>query len=111
MITIEDFQKVDIRVGRVIEVEDAETRKPMFKLKVDFGDFGIKQAIAGIKGYYEKEEILNKKFIFVVNLETKKIGNVLSECMILAAVQEVDGNEKIVLLELGKDIEVGTRVY
>jgi len=106
MATIEDFQKLDIRVGNIIEVEDAETKKPMYKLKVDFGELGIKQAIAGIKPYYRKEELLNKKFIFVVNLEPKKIANVLSECMILAA--SID--DKIVVLEPEKDIEVGAKV-
>jgi len=106
MISINDFAKVDIRVGKVIEVEDAETRKPMYKIKVDFGPLGIKQAIAGIKPSYAKEELLNKKFIFVINLEPKKIGNVLSECMILAATE----GEKIVILQPEKDIEIGAKI-
>jgi len=106
MATIEDFQKLEIRIGRIIEVKDAETRKPMYILKVDFGDLGIKQAIAGIKPYYEKEELLNKKFAFVFNLEPKMIANVLSECMIMAA-----GNgEKVVTLQPEKDIDVGSRI-
>jgi export-related chaperone CsaA len=106
MITINDFAKIDIRVGRIIGVEDAETKKPMYKIKVDFGSLGIKQAIAGIKPNYKKEELLNKKFIFVVNLEPKKIGNVLSECMILAA---TDG-DKVVILQPEKDIEIGSKI-
>ena len=61
MISIEDFAKLDIRVGKIIEIEDAETRKPMYKIKVDFGHLGIKQAIAGIKPNYRKEELMNKK--------------------------------------------------
>jgi export-related chaperone CsaA len=106
MVSIEDFQKLDIRVGKIIEVEDAETRKPMYKLKVDFGELGIKQAIAGIKSYYEKEELLNKKFVFVMNLEPKKIGNVLSECMILAATE----GDRVVVLQPEKDIEIGSKI-
>jgi len=106
MTTIEDFQKLDIRVGKIIEVEDAETRKPMYKLKVDFGELGIKQAVAGIKSYYEKEKLLNKKFVFAVNLEPKKIGNVLSECMILAATQ----GDKVVVLQPERDIEIGSKI-
>lgn len=106
MATIDDFEKLEIRVGRIVEVKDAETRKPMYVIKVDFGEMGIKQAIAGIKPYYTKEEILNKKFAFVFNLEPKLIANVLSECMILAA---GDG-EKAVILQPEKDIEVGSRV-
>jgi export-related chaperone CsaA len=106
MATLEDFQKIDIRVGKVIEVKDAETRKPMYVLKVDFGELGIKQAIAGIKPFYTKEEILNKKFVFVFNLEPKKIANILSECMILAATKD----DKVVVLQLEKDIEIGSKV-
>jgi len=106
MATLEDFQKLDIRVGKVIEVKDAETKKPMYVLKVDFGELGIKQAIAGIKPYYAKEEILNKKFVFVFNLEPKNIANVLSECMILAATRD----DKVVILQPEKDIEIGSKV-
>jgi len=106
MITINDFAKIDIRVGKIIEIEDAETKKPMYKLKVDFGALGIKQAIAGIKPHYTKDELLNKKFIFVVDLEPKKIGNVLSECMILAASE----GEKVVILKPEKDIEIGAKI-
>lgn len=106
MVSIEDFQKLDIRVGKIIEVEDTETRKSMYKLKIDFGQLGVKQAVAGIKSYYEKEELLNKKFVFVVNLEPKKIGNVLSECMILAATE----GDKVVILQPEKDIEIGSKI-
>jgi methionyl-tRNA synthetase len=106
MISIDDFAKLDIRVGKIIEVGDAETRKPMYKIKVDFGPLGIKQAIAGIKPYYNKEELLNKKFIFVFNLEPKKIGNVLSECMILAASE----GDKVVILQPERDIKTGSKI-
>ena len=106
MISIEDFAKLEIRVGKIVEAEDADTRKPMYKIKVDFGPLGIKQAIAGIKPNYRKDELLNKKFVFVVNLEPKKIGNVLSECMILAATQ----GDKVVVLQPEKDIEIGSKV-
>jgi export-related chaperone CsaA len=106
MITINDFSLIDIRVGKIIEVEDAETKKPMYKIKIDFGSLGVKQAIAGIKPYYSKEELLNKKFVFVVNLEPKKIGNILSECMILAATE----GDKVVVLQPERDVEVGSKI-
>lgn len=106
MITINDFSKIEIRVGKITEVEDAETKKPMYKIKVDFGPLGVKQAIAGIKPFYNKEEILNKKFVFVVNLEPKKIGNALSECMILAATE----GDKVVILQPERDIEIGSKI-
>lgn len=106
MATIEDFQKIDIRVGKIIEVKNAETKKPMYVIKVDFGDLGTKQSIAGIKPFYKKEEILNKKFIFAVNLEPKKIANVLSECMILAATKD----NKVVILQPERDIDIGSKI-
>lgn len=108
MITLEDFQKLDMRVGRIVDVKDAETRKPMYVLKIDFGELGIKQAIAGIKPYYSKEELSNKKFVFVVNLEPKKIANILSECMILAA--SFSDKERVVVLQPERDIEIGAKV-
>ena len=108
MATLEDFQRLDMRVGKIIDVQDAETKKPMYVLKIDFGELGIKQAIAGIKPFYSKEELLNKKFVFVVNLEPKKIANILSECMILAASN--DDKESVVILQPEKDIEIGSKV-
>lgn len=108
MITFEDFQKLDIRVGKIIDIEDAETRKPMFRMKIDFGELGTKQTIAGLKGFYTREDLLNKKVAALVNLEPKKLGSELSECMVLAAV--VGNDEKVVVLNPEKDIEVGSRI-
>ena len=109
MITFKEFQKNDIRIGKIVEVEDAETKKPMFKMKIDFGELGAKQTVAGLKGFYSKEELLNKKVAALVNLEPKMMGNALSECMVLAAV--LGDDEKVVLLEPEKDIETGAKVY
>ncbi len=106
MATIEDFLKLEIRIGRIIEVDDANTKKPMYKITVDFGTEGTKQAIAGVKSYYSKEELLGKEFAFVFNLEPKKICDVLSECMIMAA---SDG-EKVVVLQPEKELGVGAKV-
>ena len=94
MATIEDFQKLELRVGKIVDVQDAETKKPMYVLKVDFGDIGVRQ--------------MGKKFVFVFNLEPKMIANTMSEGMILAASNET--KEKVVLLQPEKDIEIGARV-
>ena len=112
MITFQDFLKLDIRIGKVVDVKDHEkARNPMYLLTVDFGDLGIKQAVAGIKPWYQKEELLNKKFPFVVNLEAKKIAGENSECMILAAVKHVGNKEEdVVVLQPEKDIDVGSKV-
>jgi methionyl-tRNA synthetase len=108
MASIEDFQKIELRVGKIVDVTDAETKKPMYVLKVDFGNAGARQIVAGIKPYYSKEEILGKKFIFVFNLDSKKIANTLSEGMILAASNEE--KDKVVILQPERDIETGARV-
>jgi export-related chaperone CsaA len=109
MITFKDFQKLDIRVGKIIDIQDAQTNKPMFRIKIDFGELGTKQTIAGLKGFYNKEELLNKKVAALVNLEPKKMGTEMSECMILAAV--VGNEEKVVVLQPEKDIDVGAKIY
>jgi export-related chaperone CsaA len=109
MITFEDFQKLDLRIGKILEIEDAETRKPMFRMKIDFGDLGIKQTIAGLKEFYTKDELLNKKVAALVNLEPKKLGNELSECMVLAAV--VGDDEKVAVLNPERDIDAGAKIY
>ncbi|MFH0929537.1 MAG: tRNA-binding protein [Candidatus Aenigmatarchaeota archaeon] len=109
MITFDDFQKVDIRIGKILSVEDAETRKPMFKIKLDFGELGIKQTIAGLKDFYEKEELEGKMVAAVVNLEPRKMGPEVSECMIMAAV--VGDDEKVTVLNPQSDIDPGAKVY
>lgn len=109
MITFKDFQKLDIRIGKIVDIQDAQTNKPMFRMKIYFGDLGTKQTIAGIKGFYSKEELLNKKVAALVNLEPKRLGSELSECMVLAAV--VGNDEKVVVLQPEKDIETGAKIY
>ena len=109
MANIEDFQKLDIRIGKVLEVEDLEgARKPIYKVKVDFGDAGIKWSAAGIKQFYSKEHLKGKKVVGVVNLEPKKIAGFYSECLILAA---LDKSGKIVLLQPDKELEIGSKIY
>lgn len=105
-ISFEDFKKLDIRVGKIIKVEEPEGSKTMLKLTVDFGT-EQRVAMAGLKNYYKAEDLIDKNFVFIMNLERKKFMGVESECMILAADDE-KGN--VVLLQPGKDIEVGSRI-
>ncbi len=103
----EDFLKLDLRVGKVVEIEDPPESKKLFKLTVDFGEeLGKKTIFAGLKGYYSKEELLGKKFIFVYNLEPKKIMGEFSEGMLLAA--DIKGEP--VLLPVDPSIPEGTKV-
>lgn len=105
-ISFEDFKKLDIRIGKIIKVEEPEGSKTMLKLTVDFGN-EQRVAMAGLKNYYKAEDFLSKNFVFIVNLERKKFLGIESECMILATDDE-KGN--VVLLQPEKDIEVGSKI-
>ena len=90
-IQFEDFTKVDLRVGTIVEVNDfPEARRPAFQLKIDFGDLGIKKTSAQITTIYKKEDLLNKQIVAVVNFPKKQIANFMSECLVIGAVKEKD---------------------
>lgn len=87
-ITFEDFTKVDLRVGTIIEVNDfPEARHPAYQLTIDFGDLGIKKSSAQITTLYKKEDLLNRQIIAVVNFPKKQIAKFMSECLVLGAVK------------------------
>lgn len=93
MATIDDFQKLDIRVGKIIEVNDfPEAKKPAYKLKIDFGsEIGIKNSSVQIVALYKKEELMDKLVLGVVNFPPRKIGPFESEVLTLG-VPDKDGN-------------------
>ena len=94
-ITFEDFTKVDLRVGTIIEVNDfPKARNPAYQLTIDFGALGIKQSSAQITSIYTKEALLNRQIVAVVNFPKKQIANFMSECLVLGA---VDGKDVILL--------------
>lgn len=107
VISFEDFQKVDLRVGTIIEVLDfPKARVPAFQLKIDFGDLGIKKSSAQITALYSKETLMHKKVIAVVNFEAKQIANFKSECLVLG----LQNGKDVVLLQSGDNIANGTQV-
>ncbi len=84
MISWEDFSKVDMRVGTVLEVSDfPEARNPSYILKIDFGELGIKKSSAQITKLYQKENLIGKQIIAVVNFPPKQIATIMSECLVL----------------------------
>lgn len=108
MITWEDFEKIDMRVGTIIEVNDfPEARNPAYQLRIDFGESGIKKSSAQITTLYTKEELLNKQVIAVVNFPPKQIGKFMSECLVLGV---VGANKEVTLLQPTLKGENGLRI-
>lgn len=107
-ITFEDFTKVDIRIGTIIEVNDfPKARKPAYQLTIDFGDLGIKKSSAQITDLYKKEDLLNKQITAIVNFKPRQIANFMSECLVIGIYNE-DGN--VVLLQASKQIKNGEQI-
>ncbi|TXK72862.1 tRNA-binding protein [Mesonia sp. K4-1] len=107
-ITWSDFEKVDMRVGTIIEVNDfPKARKPAYQLKIDFGaKIGIRKTSAQITKRYTKEDLLGNQTIAVVNFPKKQIANFMSECLVLGA---VDGDD-ITLIQPEAQIANGLRI-
>ena len=108
-ITFEDFLRIDIRVGTIIEVCDfKKARKPAYQLKIDFGaEIGIIKSSAQITKRYAKEDLFNKQIVAVVNFPKKQIGEFMSECLVLGSVGE---SNDIVLLSPHFKVENGLRI-
>lgn len=109
MITYEDFTKVDMRVGKIIAVEDfPEARKPAWKLTIDFGpELGVKTSSARITNY-TKEQLLNRQVVCVVNFPEKQIGPFVSQVLTLGAQRNGGGYE---LLRPDPEAQLGKRIY
>ncbi|WP_178988808.1 tRNA-binding protein [Winogradskyella schleiferi] len=91
IITYEDFTKVDLRIGTIIAVNDfPNAHRPAYQLTIDFGDLGIKKSSAQITTQYQKEELLQRQIVAVVNFPKKQIANFMSECLVIGAVQSDD---------------------
>ncbi len=108
MISWGDFEKIDIRVGTIIEANDfANARKPAYQLTVDFGELGIKKSSAQITTLYKKEALQGKQVIAVVNFRVKQIANFFSECLVLGIYNE-DNN--VVLLQPSLPVKNGCKI-
>jgi methionyl-tRNA synthetase len=108
MVKITDFQKFNIRIGKVIKVEDHPDAEKLYVMQVDFGN-DQRQIVAGLKQVYEKDQILNKKIVVIVNLEPAKLRGVDSNGMLLAA-DDGKGTVSLLVPDTDRDIGLGARV-
>ncbi|MEN3322481.1 tRNA-binding protein [Mariniflexile soesokkakense] len=107
IITFEDFSKIDLRVGTIIEVNDfPEARNPAYQLTIDFGDLGIKKTSAQITTLYKKEDLLQRQITAVINFPKKQIAKFMSECLVLGAVNGKD----VILLNPENKVKNGSVV-
>src|SRR4030066_1205373 len=110
MISYEDFEKVDIRVGKIVKVEDfPQAHKPSFKLEIDFGpEIGVKKSSARIVDLYKKEDLEGSLVLAVVNFPPKQIGPFVSECLTLGVPDEQD---RVVLVRPDQDVPLGGKLF
>ncbi len=104
-ITLEDFKKLEIRIGRVVGAEKVESTDKLLKLEVDFGDFK-RQIVAGISQFYKPEDLVGKECPFLLNLEYRRFKGIESQGMLLA----VGVDDKAVLLHPDKNVQEGSLI-
>jgi len=109
IISWDDFEKIDMRVGTVIEVTDfPKARKPAFRMLIDFGgEIGIKRSSAQVTAHYRKEDLQDRQVIAVVNFPLKQIADFTSECLVLGVYDE---NKDVILLQPGKPAKNGMKI-
>ena len=108
-ITWADFEKIELRAGTIIEVEDfPKARKPAYQLKIDFGEFGIRQSSAQLTVHYKKEDLLGRQVMAVINFPRKQIANFFSECLVTGVPDE---NGAVVLLATDQKVANGAKIF
>ncbi len=104
----QDFEKIDLRAGTILEVSDfPKATKPAYQLTIDFGDLGVKRSSAQITGLYEKQELIGKQVIAIVNFPPKQIANFFSECLVLGVYTD---KKEVVLLTPDRTVNNGLKV-
>jgi tRNA-binding protein len=108
-IDVADFQRVEMRVGRVIEAEPfPEARKPAYKLRLDFGPYGVRRSSAQLTVHYRADELVGRLVVAVTNFPPRQIGPVRSEVLVLGV---PDAEGAVVLLEPTREVPLGGRVF
>ncbi len=105
-VTIDDFKKLEMRIGTVLEASKIPRTEKLFKVIVDLGKHGRKQTITSLVGYYEADQLLHKRVVFLTNLKETKFAGQKSEGMLLAASE----TEKLSLLTIDREVPDGSRV-
>jgi len=106
IVDIQDFQRLDLRVGTVVLVERVPNTKKLYRVKVDLGDLGVRQTISGLAGYYEADQLLHKKIVFLSNLKPIKLAGEDSQGMLLAAQK----GEKLALVTVDREVPNGATI-
>jgi len=107
-IAYDDFAKVEIRVGRIVQVDDfPKARKPAYQLRIDFGELGLKSSSAQITKYYDKSDLVGKLVLAVVNFPPRQIANFFSDVLTLGVVL---GDGDIVLVHPEREVPLGSRI-
>ncbi|HEY4876979.1 MAG TPA: tRNA-binding protein [Puia sp.] len=108
IISWDDFDKIDIRAGTIIEVNDfPKAKKPSYQLSIDFGELGIKKSSAQITDLYKKEELTGRQVIAVINFAPKQIANFFSECLVLGVYTD---KKEVVLLQPQQEVKNGSKI-
>ena len=108
-ISYDDFEKVDMRIGKIIKVEEfPEAKKSSYKLKIDFGSLGVKTSSAQITYLYSKEDLIERLVVAVVNFPPKNIAGFQSEVLVLGI---PDNKGRVILLQPDMDAPLGSRVF
>lgn len=108
MINWQDFEKIDIRIGTILAVQDFEkAKKPSYQLSIDFGPLGVKRSSAQITTLYSKESLVGRQIVAVVNFPVKQIANFFSECLVLG-IYNHDNN--VVLLAPSLPVDNGDKI-
>jgi tRNA-binding protein len=109
IINYADFEKVELRVGTIVEaLPFPEARKPAYKLKIDFGEFGVKNSSAQITAHYTCEQLVGRQVVAVINFPRKQIANFFSECLTTGFADEAG---EIVLISPDRPVPNGSRLF
>jgi tRNA-binding protein len=107
-ITQDDFERVEMRVGRIVAVDDfPKARKPSYRLTIDFGPFGVKRSSAAVRPFYSKDALVGRQVVCVVNFPPKRIADFQSEVLTLGVMEH---GGRIMLLRPDGDAELGGRI-